>query len=241
MSVKLDLLAIGVHPDDVEISCGGTVIKHVALGKKVGVLHLTRGELGTRGSASIRSKEAIASAKIMGVTLLENLKFADGFFQNDKDHQLKLIQQIRNYQPEIVICNTLSDRHPDHGKAASLISHACFYSGLSKIITSDADGKKQAAWRPKAVYHYIQDRSLKPSFVVDTSAYHSKKMKAIKAYASQFHDPKSKEKNTYISTPEFLQSISNRNAEFGRIIGVKYAEGFISERYVGVNSLFDLL
>ena len=240
MSIKLDLLAIGVHPDDVEISCGGTVIKHAALGKKVGVLHLTGGELGTRGTEKIRLKEAAASAKIMGVTLLDNLQFADVFFNNDKIHQLKLIQRIREYQPDVVICNAVSDRHPDHGKASTLITTACFYSGLSKILTTGADGKRQLAWRPKAVYHYIQDRFMDPDFVVDTSAYHSKKMKAIKAYTSQFYDPRSKEKDTYISSPEFLQSIVSRNAELGRIIGVKFAEGFIAERYPGVDSLFDL-
>ena len=238
--MKLDLLAIGVHPDDVEISAGGTVIKHVQLGKKVGVLHLTKGELGTRGSAAIRMKEAAASAKIMEVAVLDNLGMADGFFRNDKEHQLKLIQKIRLYRPSVVICNALFDRHPDHGRSSALVSEACFYAGLARIKTMDK-GKQQEAWRPLAVYHYIQDRQMKPDLVVDISEQMKSKMKAIKAYHSQFFNPASKAPPTYISTPEFLDSILNRNAEWGRIIGVKYAEGFMVERYPGVHSLFDLI
>jgi bacillithiol biosynthesis deacetylase BshB1 len=238
--MKLDLLAIGVHPDDVEISAGGTVIRHVQLGKKVGVLHLTKGELGTRGSAAIRLKEAAASATLMGVAVNDNLGMADGFFRNDKEHQLKIIQRIRLYRPAVVICNALYDRHPDHGRSSSLVSEACFYAGLAKIKTLDK-GKPQEAWRPLAVYHYIQDRQMKPDLVVDISGQMDMKMAAIKAYRSQFFDPSSKAPATYISTPEFLESIRNRNAEWGRIIGVKHAEGFMAERYPGVSSLFDLI
>src|ERR1051326_7412785 len=240
MAVKLDILAVGVHPDDVEISAAGTLIKHIEEGKKAGVLHLTSGELGTRGSGKLRLEESKKSAKIMGVHALDNLLFADGFFRNDKEHQLKVIERIRHYRPEIVLCNAIADRHPDHGRASRLLSDSCFYSGLTKIKTK-FDGKVQEAWRPLAVYHYIQDRHMKPSFVVNISAYMERKMQAIKAYASQFYDASSNEPSTYISSPEFLNSIVNRNAECGRIIGVKYAEAFVAERFFGVNSLFELI
>ncbi|HEY6162066.1 MAG TPA: bacillithiol biosynthesis deacetylase BshB1 [Bacteroidia bacterium] len=237
---KLDILAVGVHPDDVEISAGGTVIRHVLERKKVGVLHLTKGELGTRGSAAIRMKEAAAAAAIMGVEIHDNMTFRDGFFENDEKHRLKLIEKIRLYRPDVVLCNALHDRHPDHGRASQLVSESCFYSGLARIKTK-YQGKGQAAWRPKAVYHYIQDRSMQPSFVVDISDQMEKKMKAIQAYRSQFFDPSSKEPQTYISTPEFLDSIRNRCAEYGRIIGVRYAEAFVAERIFGISSLSDLI
>jgi bacillithiol biosynthesis deacetylase BshB1 len=237
---KLDILAVGVHPDDVEISAGGTVIRHVQRGMKVGVLHLTKGELGTRGSAAIRMKEAAAAASIMGVHVHDNMGFEDGFFENDVKHRLRLIEKIRLYRPGIVLCNALHDRHPDHGRASQLVSESCFYSGLTRIRTK-YKGKEQGAWRPKAVYHYIQDRAMRPSFVVDISEQLGKKMEAIRAYRSQFFDPSSKEPQTYISSPEFLDSIRNRCAEYGRIIGVKYAEAFVAERIFGIGSLSDLI
>lgn len=223
--MKVDILAFGSHPDDVELSCGGTILKHVSQGKKVGIIDLTRGELGTRGTPAIRQKEATSAAKILGVSIRENLKMADGFFLNDKKHQLKVIQKIRQYQPDIILANALADRHPDHGRAAQLIAEASFLSGLIKIHTA-LNGKKQKAWRPKAVYHYIQYRRLKPDFVIDISRFIDKKMESIRAFKSQFFDPKSKEPATLISQPEFLNYILNRETEYGEIINVKYAEGY---------------
>jgi bacillithiol biosynthesis deacetylase BshB1 len=237
---KVDILAIGVHPDDVELSCGGTLLKHVAAGKKAGILHLTKGELGTRGSADLRMKEARKAADLLGVSILDNAGMADAFFANDKERQLALIEKIRQYQPEIVLCNALNDRHPDHGRAARLIADSCFYAGLVKIVTT-GNGNEQQPWRPRAVYHYIQDRSMRPDFVVDITGFFDKKMEAMKAYSSQFFDPSSPEPHTYISTPQFLDSIKHRCAEFGRIIGVEYAEGFCTERFIGVKDLFSLI
>lgn len=238
--MKVDILAIGVHPDDVELSCSGTILKHIAEGKKVGILDLTLGELGTRGNAKLRTAEAAKAAKILGVAFRDQLTMADGFFTNDKKHQLMLIEKIRLYKPEIVLCNAVSDRHPDHGRAAQLVNETCFYSGLVKIETKHQK-KKQDCWRPKAVYHYIQDNFLHPDFVIDVTPYMEKKMESIMAYSSQFYNPKSKEPVTPISTPEFLDVIKAKNAIWGRAIGVKYAEGFTVNRYPGVNSLFDLL
>jgi bacillithiol biosynthesis deacetylase BshB1 len=238
--MKLDILAIGVHPDDVELSCSGTLLKHIASGRKAGILDLTRGELGTRGSAELRDKEADEAARILGIAVRDNLKMADGFFKNDSEHQLLLIQKIRLYRPEIILCNAVSDRHPDHGRASSLVSEACFYSGLKKIETS-LNGKIQEAWRPRAVYHYIQDRYLKPDFIVDITPYISVKLEAIKAFSSQFYDPTSREPQTPISSANFLQFVASRNANFGRDIQVDYAEGFTVERTPGVKDLFDLL
>ncbi|MBC7861440.1 MAG: bacillithiol biosynthesis deacetylase BshB1 [Bacteroidia bacterium] len=237
--MKTDILAFGVHPDDVELSCSGTLIKHIELGKTVGIIDLTQGELGTRGTAEIRMKEAAAAKKIMGVTYRENLNMADGFFLNDADHQLKIIEVIRKYQPEIVICNAIEDRHPDHGRSSKLVSEACFYSGLTKIESFFND-KLQHAWRPKAVYHYIQDRFIHPDFVVDVSAQAEKKREAIMAYSSQFYDPKSNEPETPISSKEFLETLYSKMSLWGRAINVKYAEGFTVERYLGVENLFDL-
>lgn len=237
--MKIDILAIGVHPDDVELSCSGTILKHIKAGKKVGILDLTLGELGTRGTPAIRTKEAMAAAKILGVSFRDQLNMADGFFANDEKHQKLLIEKIRLYQPEIVLCNAVSDRHPDHGRAAKLVADACFYSGLVKVATNH-NKKPQGAWRPKAVYHYIQDNFIHPDFVIDVSGFMDKKMKSIMAYGSQFYNPKSKEPVTPISTPEFLEVIKAKNAIWGRAIGVKYAEGFTVNRYPGVNSLFDL-
>jgi N-acetylglucosamine malate deacetylase 1 len=237
--MKVDILAIGVHPDDVELSCSGTILKHVAAGKKVGILDLTLGELGTRGNAKIRTKEAMNTAKILGVAFRDQMNMADGFFANDERHQLLLIEKIRQYQPEIVLCNAVADRHPDHGKAAKLVSDSCFYSGLTKVKTKHK-GKTQLSWRPKAVYHYIQDNYIHPDFVIDISKYIDKKMASIMAYESQFYNPKSKEPKTPISSPEFLESVKAKSVLFGRAIGVKYAEGFSVDRYPGVDSLFDL-
>jgi bacillithiol biosynthesis deacetylase BshB1 len=238
--MKVDILAIGIHPDDVELSCSGTLIRHIRQGKTAGILDLTRGELGTRGNAELRTKEANDSAKILGVSFREQLNFKDGFFANNEQHQLEVIRQIRKYRPEIVLCNAIDDRHPDHGRAAKLVADACFYGGLVKIETTDG-GAPQKAWRPKAVYHYIQDNYIHPDFVVDVSEFIELKHKSIMAFSSQFYDPKSKEPETPISSREFLESLNSKMSLWGRAIGVRYAEGFTVNRYPGVNSLFDLL
>lgn len=238
--MKLDILAFGAHPDDVELSCSGTLLKHIKLGKKIGIIDLTMGELGTRGDGETRYMEAANAAKILGVQVRDNLKMEDGFFQNDKQSQYEIIVKIRQYQPEIVLLNSVTDRHPDHGRASQLVSEACFYSGLRKI-TSSLKGKDQISWRPKAVYHYIQDRYLKPDFVVDVSEVVEHKMQAIKAFKSQFHDPDTTEPESPISSPYFLDFVKSRMSDFGRTIGVQYAEGFLVERYPGVNNLFDLV
>lgn len=238
--MKLDILAIGAHPDDVELSCAGTILNHISLHQKVGILDLTRGELGTRGSAELRAKEANHAAQILGVHLRENLTMPDGFFYNSPENQMLLIKKIRAYQPDIVLCNAVYDRHPDHAKGANLVSDACFYSGLIKIETEEA-GKKQQAWRPKFVYHYIQDRYIKPDFIVDISAHIEKKMEAILAFSSQFFDPNSKEPQTPISSKQFIDAIRNRSAEMGRIIGVDYGEGFTYERIAGIQNLNQLI
>ena len=237
--MKLDILAIGAHPDDVELGCGATIAKEIALGKKIGILDLTRGELGTRGSAEIRAKEAKKAANILGVKIRENLAFADGFFVNDKEHQLKVIKMIRKYQPDIVLCNAVDDRHLDHPKGSKLVSDACFLSGLIKIESS-LNGEKQKVWRPKHVYHYIQWKNIEPDFVVDVDGYIDIKLEAVKAYGSQFYDPKSKEPVSPIASKNFLDSITYRAQDLGRIIGVEFAEGFTSDRYVAVNQLNDL-
>ncbi|MCB0698896.1 MAG: bacillithiol biosynthesis deacetylase BshB1 [Chitinophagales bacterium] len=237
---KLDILAIGVHPDDIELSCAGTLIKHVSLGQKVGILDLTQGELGTRGTPELRLQEAQDAAAIMGVHVRENAGMADGFFRNDQEHQLKLITYIRKYQPDIVIANALKDRHPDHGRAGKLIADSCFLAGLRKVETS-LDGADQKAWRPKRVFHMIQDRFIDPSFIVDITNSFSKKMEAVQAYKSQFHDPNSIEPVTYIATDGFLKQIEARAMLLGKRIGVAYGEGFVSENIPGVNSLNDLV
>ena len=238
--MKLDILAFGAHPDDVELGCGGTIAKEIALGKSVGIIDLTRGELGTRGSAEIRDLEANAAAKILGVAVRENLNMRDGFFINDGSHQLKIIQMIRKYKPEIVICNAIDDRHIDHGKGSKLVSDACFLSGLLKVETS-IDGEKQDAWRTKLVYHYIQWKNIEPDFVVDITGYTDKKTEAIMAYGSQFYNPNTNEPVTPIATKNFLDSIHYRAQDLGRLIGTDYAEGFTVERSVAVNSLGDLM
>lgn len=232
-------MAIGVHPDDIELGCSGTIAKHIAQGKRVGLLDLTRGELGTRGNAELRTVEATAAAKILGVSFRTQLNFKDGFFENNEAHQLQIIEQIRKHQPEIILCNTVKDRHPDHGRAAKLVSDACFYSGLIKIETR-VDGKLQKAWRPKAIYHYIQDHFIHPDFVIDITDYMEVKHESIMAYSSQFYNPDSSEPVTPISGKDFLESLNSKMAIWGRAIGANYAEGFTKERYLGVDSLFDL-
>ena len=238
--MKLDILAIGAHPDDVELGCGATIAKEIANGKKVGIIDLTQGELGTRGTAETRFEEAENASKILGVSVRLNLKFADGFFVNDKAHQLVLINKIREYQPEIVICNAIDDRHIDHGKGSKLVSDACFLSGLVKIETKTETGELQNAWRPKHVYHYIQWKNLEPDFVVDVSEFMEAKMNAVLAYKTQFYDANSKEPETPISSKNFTDSILYRARDLGRLVGVEYAEGFNVERFVAVDSLFNL-
>jgi len=237
--MKLDLIAFGVHPDDVELSCAGVLLVEKNKGKKTGIIDLTQGELGTRGDAATRLKEAAAAAKILGVDIRDNLGMADGFFQNDEAHQRKIIESLRIYQPEIILCNAVSDRHPDHGRSAKMVEDAAFLSGLGKIETVK-DGLKQNPWRPKYVLHYIQDRFLQPNFVVDISSVFEQKLEAIKAYGSQFSSGNADGPQTYISTPDFLDSVVYRHKWFGKMIGVKYAEGFISNKMIGVNS-FDAL
>ncbi len=238
--MKLDILAIGAHPDDVELSCSGVLAKEASRGKKTGILDLTRGELGTRGSAEIRDQEAAAAAKILGLSVRENIALADGFFTNDKESQLRIIEIIRKYRPEIVLCNAIDDRHIDHGKGSKLASDACFLSGLKKIETR-LDGKAQEAWRPKHVYHYIQWKNLQPDVVVDISGFMDVKMKSVLAYASQFYDPNNPDNNTPISSKNFQDSVKYRAQDLGRLIGTDYAEGFTVERYPAVDSIFDLI
>ncbi|OCB75522.1 bacillithiol biosynthesis deacetylase BshB1 [Flavobacterium crassostreae] len=238
--MKLDIVAFGAHPDDVELGCAGTLLKEMSLGKKVGIIDLTRGELGTRGSAEIRDQEAHAAAQILGVSVRENLNMRDGFFVNDEKHQLEIVKIIRKYQPEIVLCNAIEDRHIDHGKGSKLVSDACFLSGLVKIETF-LEGQKQAAWRPKVVYHYIQWKNIEPDFVVDITGFTDQKIQAILAYGSQFYDKNSKEPESPISSKNFLESLTYRSRDLGRLVGVDHGEGFTTERYLAVNSLGDLV
>jgi len=238
--MKLDILVFGAHPDDVELSCGATIAKEISLGRKVGIVDLTRGELGTRGSADLRDEEAANAAKILGVAIRENLRFRDGFFVNDEKHQLEVIRMIRKYQPDIVICNAVDDRHIDHGKGSKLVSDASFLSGLVKIETT-IDGVVQHAWRPKLVYHYIQWKNLVPDFVVDVTGFMDVKVDSLMAYKSQFYDPDSTEPVTPIATKNFKESIHYRAADLGRLINTEYAEGFTVERYLAVNTLADLI
>lgn len=240
MNQELDILVFAAHPDDAELGCSGTIYKHVLKGYKAGIVDLTRGELGTRGNVEIRNKEAEAASKVLGIKIRENLDFADGFFQNDKIHQLEIIKIIRKYRPKIILANSISDRHIDHGRAAALVADAAFLSGLTKIETKLNDTIQQA-WRPQAVYHYIQDYYLKPDFVVDITDSFNKKMEAIKCFSSQFYNPNSNEPETPISSKDFLDFVEARAREFGRSIQVKYAEGFKTARYIGVNDLFHLM
>jgi bacillithiol biosynthesis deacetylase BshB1 len=233
-------LAIGAHPDDVELGCSATLAKEISKGKKVGILDLTRGELGTRGSAEIRDQESAKAAEILGVEVRENLSFRDGFFINDEQHQIEVIKRIRKFKPEIVLCNAIKDRHIDHGKGSSLASDACFLSGLVKIQT-ELNGEIQKAWRPKHVYHYIQWENLEPDFVVDVTGFMDAKLASVKAYGSQFFDPNSKEPISPISSKNFLESVTYRAKDLGRLIGKEFGEGFTVERFVAVNSLDDLI
>jgi bacillithiol biosynthesis deacetylase BshB1 len=237
---KLHILAIAAHPDDIELSCAGTLIKHANRGQAVGIVDLTMGELGTRGTAQLRLQEAADAAKVMGAVIRENAGMEDGFFRNDREHQLKLVQYIRRFQPEIVIANAIADRHPDHGRGGRLIADACFLAGLRKIET-EWEGVAQQPWRPKRVYHMIQDRPMEPSFIIDISETFETKMKAIKCYKSQFHDPNSNEPITYIATDGFLKNIENRDAIMGKRIGVAYGEAFVSENIPGLADLDQLL
>jgi bacillithiol biosynthesis deacetylase BshB1 len=238
--MKLDILAIGAHPDDVELGCSGTLIKQMQKGYKAGIIDLTKGELGTRGDAKTRLKEQGASSKILGIQARENLGFEDGFFKNDKEHQIELIRLIRKYQPAVVISNAHYDRHPDHGRAAQLTYDACFLAGLPKIETK-LKGDKQKAFRPRALYHYIQAIHIEPNFVVDISAQFDKKLKCILAYKSQFYNPRSKESSTFISSPEFLEFVKARARHFGMTIGANYAEAFTVNRIPGVEDINSLL
>jgi bacillithiol biosynthesis deacetylase BshB1 len=237
--MKLDILAFGVHPDDVELGCAGTIMAAIDQGKKVGIVDLTRGELGTRGTPATRTQEAAAAAKIMGVDVRENLDMADGFFANDEAHQRKIIALIRKYQPDIILANAPEDRHPDHGRSAKLVSDAAFLSGLRKVETIH-DGLAQEAWRPAYTFHYIQDRFIQPSFVIDITAYMERKMEAVLAYGTQFTNADTTEPQTYISSPQFLETVKARALMLGKRIGVGYAEGYITEKIIGFSN-FDAI
>ena len=240
MNQFLDILAFAAHPDDVELSCSGTLMKHIEEGKKVGVIDLTEGELGSRGSVELRYEEADAASKIMGLTVRENLKIADGFFEINEENKLKIVKAIRTYKPKIVLANAVEDRHPDHGRASKLISDACFYSGLRRIET-ELDGVQQEVWRPKVIYHYIQDRFLKPDFVVDVSPFVEKKMEAIRAFSSQFYSPTSNEPESPLTMINFFDYVNARMVDMGRYIQVNHAEGYTVERPIGIDSLEDLI
>lgn len=237
--MKLDILVFAVHPDDAELGCSGTILKHIAAGRKVGIVDLTRGELGTRGTAQTRDEESLNSTKILGLHIRENLGMRDGFFKNDEEHQLQIIRMIRKYTPEIVLCNALYDRHPDHGRAADLVYDALFLSGLAKIRTLD-EGVDQAAFRPGLLLNYIQDRYIKPDILVDVSDFWEKKLECIHAFKTQFFNPDSDSQETYISSPEFLKAIEARSRELGKSIGAVHAEGFTSKKLLGVSDLFEL-
>ncbi len=232
--MKLDILAFGAHPDDIELGCAGTLIIEKSAGKKTGVIDLTKGELGTRGSAELRKEEAAAASKILALDVRENIGFADGFFANDEKHQRAVITTIRKYQPEIILCNAPEDRHPDHGKAAQLVADAAFLSGLRKIETA-YNGVLQDAWRPKYVFNYVQDIYMAPDFVIDITAAVERKLESVKAYKTQFYNPAHNEPETYISTPDFFESILYRSRMLGKMIGVKHAEGFLSKKMIGFN------
>lgn len=236
---KLDILAFGAHPDDVELSASGTIMKHIDDGKTVGIVDLTQGELGSRGTIETRYEEAADAGKLMGIHARVNLKMADGFFEITEANKRLIIEQIRRFKPQIVLANAVSDRHPDHGRAAKLVAEACFLAGL-RMIETTWNGEKQEHHRPKAVYHYTQDYFIEPDFVVDVSRYHDRKIEVIKAYKTQFYDPNSREPSTPISGKEFFDFIDSRMRQYGRPIGVEFAEGFTTSRYLGVNNLFDL-
>ncbi len=237
--MKLDILVLAAHPDDAELGCGGTILRQISLGYKVGIADLTRGELGTRGTPESRDREAADAAKVLGVSVRDNLGLRDGFFSNTENDQLKVVEAIRKYQPEIVLTNAIFDRHPDHGKGADLVSTSCFLAGLEKVVTTH-NGAAQRAWRPKVVYHFIQSQLIQPDLIVDISDFWDRKMEAVRAFKTQFYDPSSKEPETYISNPGFLKLLESRANEFGHAIGAKFGEGFTVRRFIGVNNLFDL-
>jgi len=239
--MKLDILAIAAHPDDVEMSCAGTLLAATAVGKKIGIVDLTRGELGTRGTPETRAAEAAEASQILGVSVRENLGLPDGFFRNDREHQLPIIAALRRHQPDVVLCNAITDRHPDHGRAAQLISDACFLAGLRMIETLDDTGQPQAAWRPQHVYHFIQDRPIMPDFVVDITPHWEKKWASILAYKTQFFNPDLDAPTTYLSSQEFSKFMEARAREFGHMIGAEFGEGFTKQRMLGVRELGDLV
>lgn len=238
--MKLDILAMAAHPDDAEMSAGGTMAMQISQGKKVGIVDFTRGELGTRGTPEIRAEESKNAGRIIGIHARENLGFRDGFYKNDEEHQLELIKIIRKYQPTIVLANAIDDRHPDHGKGAKLAIDACFLSGLRMIKTQDEFGNNQEEWRPKFLYHYIQDRYIKPDFIVDISNFWSIKDASIRAYKSQFYDPDSSEPDSYLTSPVFMEFLDARSREMGHAVGGTHGEGFTSHRAIGVKDIFDL-
>lgn len=238
--MKLDILAFAAHPDDAELSCGGTLLSHQSRGKKIGIVDFTKGEMGTRGTPEIRMQEAYAASKVLKLDARENLGFADCFFKNDLEHRMRVISIIRKYQPEIVLANAVTDRHPDHGRAAQLVAESCFHAGLVKVETT-LDGKPQNAWKIKSLYHYIQDRNLTPHLVVDVSPWMEKKMDSVRCYKSQFYNAGSNEPETPLTSKHFLDTIQNRNAELGRGIGVAFAEGFTVSRIPGLTDLFSLI
>ena len=239
--MKLDILAFASHPDDAELGCSGTLIAHAHLGRKVGIVDLTAGELGTRGTPEIRAQESAAATELLGLQVRVNLGLPDGFFRSDRESLLAVVKVLRTYQPEIVLMNAIRDRHPDHGRGSDLVAESCFLSGLKQIKTLTIAGEEQAAWRPKTVYHYIQDKYIEPDLIVDITNFWEKKVQTIKAFKSQFFDPNNTEPNTYISNPEFLHFIEARSREMGHKIGVTFGEGFTRERQIGVRNLFDLI
>lgn len=239
--MKLDILVFAAHPDDAELGCSGTILAHIAKGLKVGMVDFTVGELGTRGSGQLRLIEAESAKNILGLSVRENMGFRDGFFINDEAHQLKLIEVIRKYQPEIVLANAPDDRHPDHGKGSKLATEACFFAGLSKIQTFDNEGNSQINWRPKNLFYYIQDKYIEPDFVIDITEFWDKKVESIKAFKSQFYDPNSSETPSYISSLDFFNFLEGRARHIGHPAGFTYGEGFIKSRSFGVNSLFSII
>lgn len=237
--MKLDILVFAVHPDDAELGCSGTILKHIAAGYKVGIVDLTRGELGTRGTAETRDSESVESTKILGLHARENLEMRDGFFKNDEEHQLRIIQMIRKYRPEIVLSNALHDRHPDHGRASDLVYDALFLAGLPKIRTN-MNGAEQQAFRPRLLLNYIQDRYIQPDIIVDVTEFWDKKLECIRAFKTQFYSSESDEPETYISSPDFLKAIEARSRELGKSIGAIHGEGFTSKKLLGIDNLLDL-
>jgi bacillithiol biosynthesis deacetylase BshB1 len=237
--MKLDILVFAVHPDDAELGCSGTILKQIAAGSKVGIIDLTRGELGTRGTAETRDQETLESTKILGLHVRQNLEMRDGFFRNDEEHQIKIIQMIRKYTPEIVLCNALHDRHPDHGRASDLVNDALFLSGLPKVKT-ELDGEFQIAYRPRLMLQYLQDRYIEPAIVVDVSDFWDKKMECVHAFKTQFFNSASDDQETYISSPHFLKVIEARSRELGKSINAVHAEGFTCRKLIGIDDLMDL-